>query len=235
MRMRFLSYMRAIGRVIIRRNLKLTLRSVASWRFGHGQGMPKRTSRSGGIDAWLNRSITLINHPDIKNGRVDSLVAQDALRDDVDLKNKKNELDSKLRENLANQKKLYDSYEANLIAIEIFKDKSIDLRNDEQNLRKEITKIEVRLIEKERSADYQKILNRILENFDKTKEELDPITRKELLQLVIKSILLKDKKIVKLELYQPFKRYLEELKCSTTPVITKSYENSYILKPTAAK
>lgn len=178
---------------------------------------------------------TLVNHPDIRNGRVDSLVSQDALKNDVDLSNKKKEFDSKLRENLANQKKLYDAYESNLIAIEIFKDKSIDLRNDEQNLRKEIAKIELQLIEKERSKDYQRVLNRILDNFDKSKDELDPITRKELLQLVFKSILLKDKKIVRLELYQPFEKYLNEQKCNINQIIPITSENSYIWKPTAAK
>lgn len=178
---------------------------------------------------------TLVNHPDIRNGRVDSLVSQDALKNDTDLNNKKKEFDSKLRENLANQKKLYDAYEANLIAIEIFKDKSIDLRNEEQNIKKEISKIELQLIEKERSKDYQRILNRILDNFDKSKDELDPITRKELLQLVFKSILLKDKKIVKLELYQPFEKYLNEQKCNINQIIPITSENSYIWKPMAAK
>jgi hypothetical protein len=135
----------------------------------------------------------------------------------------------------SNQAKLYNTYEAKLLAKEIYEDKAIDLRNEEQRLKVGIAKVHAQMIERERSEVYQKILERVLVDFNETKGELAPITKKELLQLVIKRALIKDKKLVKLELYSPFERYLKELKCNINQIMTTALGNSYLLRPTAVR
>lgn len=178
---------------------------------------------------------TLFTHPEIKDGRVTGLTTQNSIENDMNLKTEKDGLESNLKNNLFNQKKLYETYEAKLLAKEIYEDKAIDLRSIEQKLKIDIAKIHSQMIERERSEVYRRILERVLTEFNETKEELAPIEKKELLQLVIKRILIKDKKIVKLDLYQPFERYLKELKCDITQITTMALGNSYLLRPTAVR
>ena len=75
----------------------------------------------------------------------------------------------------------------------------------------------------------------LLENFSQTREHIDSLTKKELLQFVFKDILIKNKVIVKISFYQPFARYWEELKCNINQVMTEGLEKSYILQPSVAR
>ena len=56
------------------------------------------------------------------------------------------------------------------------------------------------------------------------------MAKKELLQLVFKKITVNDGRIVKIELFEPFKRLYKELKCSVTQTKIGRGENSYILE-----
>ncbi len=178
---------------------------------------------------------TLVQHPDVKTGRVTGLTTQTSGQDETNLQNAKDELEDKLKDNFRKQKENNDARLDNLLAKEVFTNKMIDLRKEEQQIKSQIAKIKVKLLEKERSETYQRTLLRVLENFDKTKEKIDPITKKELIQLIIKSALIKDKKIAKLDLYQPFERYLKGLKCNITQIITRGTEKPYFLLPSAGQ
>jgi len=81
-----------------------------------------------------------------------------------------------------------------------------------QDLKIQLNKVNIELMQKERSDVYHRKLKRLLENFSQTREHIDPLTKKELLQFVFKDILIKNKVIVKISFYQPFARYWEELK-----------------------
>ena len=69
----------------------------------------------------------------------------------------------------------------------------------------------MQFIEKEKSKEYNNLLQSVLENFSETKENLTTAEKKALLRLVFKEIIIKDGKMLKYELYEPFKTLLEEV------------------------
>ncbi len=140
-----------------------------------------------------------------------------------------------MTENHEEQKKLYKTFKSNLLAEEVYNNEALDLRRDENILKVELNRVNVDLMKKERSETYQKRLKMLLENFDKSKAEVDRITKKELFQFVFKEILIKNKKIIKITFYQPFAQYWKELKCNLTQVVTEASQKPYILLPTAVK
>ena len=178
----------------------------------------------------------LVAHSDVDQKRVNKLVRQNIEIKDEDLKQEKETLESRLKENIKSQSKLCDAYLAKLFPLDVYKDKCIDLRVVEQKLKKEIREVNIKIFEKDRAEALTKILDRVANGFvRKTKKELDIIEQKELLQLVFKRIVLKDKKIQKVEFHEPFKTYFEEQKCNLNQVIAKTCQSSSILSPTAAK
>ncbi|MFH0754532.1 MAG: recombinase family protein [Candidatus Omnitrophota bacterium] len=177
----------------------------------------------------------LMTHTDLKEGRVNHFVAEHGAESDAVIKAKKSEIEVKLRENLEQQKKLFNAYKNKLIAEEVYTNEAIDLRRDEQGFKGQLNKVNIELMQKERSEAYQRKLGRLLEEFSRTKEQIDPLTKKELLQLVFKDILIKNKVIVKISFYQPFARYWKELECNINQVMAESLARSYILLPTAVR
>ncbi len=177
----------------------------------------------------------LMTHPDIKNGRVEHFVVEDSVENYDTLKTKKSEIEFQLVKNLDEQNLLYKTYKSKLLAEEIYTNEAIDLRKNEQRLKVELNKVQIELMQKEHSEAYQRTLKRLLEHFDEARENIDAITKKELLQCVFKEILIKDKKIVKISFYQPFLRYWKELKCDITQTMAMGSQNSSLLRPTAVK
>lgn len=177
----------------------------------------------------------ILSHPDIQNGRIDGLISEYEIKDDCKLQDEKKKIQGKVQANIEKQQKLFKAYSNNLIAEEVYEDNCIDLRNEESNLKKQLSSIDMKMLENQRSENYKHLLKSVIQNFDKTKEEMDPITKKEFLQLIIKRILLKDKKIVTLELYQPFERYLKEQECNINLTIPMGNKKPYLLRPMAVK
>ena len=113
---------------------------------------------------------------------------------------------------LIKQSRLTDVYLDNEIGIQIYKSKNTLLKEEEQNLKKQLNLLERKLIEKERSRDYLVSLQDVISNFKETKCSLDTQDKKDLVRLIFKWIKIDDFKIVDYELYEPFKGYLEETK-----------------------
>ena len=76
---------------------------------------------------------------------------------------------------------------------------------------------------------------RVIDNFEETKKNIDIVTQKEFLKLIFKRIMIKDARIVKIELYEPFKTFYKEVECNLTPRGATRKENSYILLPSAVR
>lgn len=131
----------------------------------------------------------IISHPVIKSGRYDNLIKTHKLCYDEYLNEKSRELREKLRQNLEKQTKLNEAYLDNLVAIDVFRDKSVLLREEEKQLKNEIAKFEMKLIEKEKSEEYQRLLKRVIDNFEETKKNIDIIAKKELLRLISKRVM----------------------------------------------
>lgn len=183
----------------------------------------------------------LMKHQDLSKGRVENLVKEQEYLSDAELKERMQALKDQLKINLAKQKKLLKDYLDDKISDDILSDECIDLRAEEQNVKKDMAKLDMQMIEKERSEEYQALLKRVIDDFDRTKTKIDIISKKEFLRLIFKRIVVKDKKISEVQLNQPFQNYYEEMRCSQksndslTPAKSRGKGKSYILKPTAAK
>jgi len=74
------------------------------------------------------------------------------------------------------------------------------LRAKEKKLSKAMAQLDMKMTEKERSNEYQEMLSKVLSQFRITKETMDLMTMKDFLQLVFKRIIIKDRKIVDMDL-----------------------------------
>ncbi len=186
-------------------------------QFGQGRSVGAASLRN-------NRGNTA--HPEARDNRLKNVLNAQFETDEVDVKAEKGALRESLHKNLEAQKKLWQTYKADLMAVEVYKQECDKLRNEEKDLKKTIAKIDMKLVEKERSNDYVRILKRIIADFAQAK--------KELLQLIFKRIIVNDGKIESFELYKPFKRLYEEQKCKMKEK-TAEKDDSYILQPTAVR
>ncbi len=98
-----------------------------------------------------------------------------------------------------------------LSAIEVYRKQILPLREEENTLKDKIRKMELRLVEKEKSEEYKKILTSIVEHVDTIKAGLDISGKKGLLKLVFKKIIADNGRLKNFELYEPFKSLYEGL------------------------
>lgn len=177
---------------------------------------------------------TIMQHPEARDNRLKNVFKEGFEVDDVDFKVEKSALWESLHKNLEAQKLLWQTYKADLMAVEVYRQECDKLRKEEKDLKKAIAKMDMKLVEKERTNDYERLLRRIIGDFDQTKKTLDIVTKKELLQLIFKRIVVNDGKIEDFELYKQFKRLYEEQKCKITKTKAEK-DDSYILQPTAVR
>ncbi len=106
--------------------------------------------------------------------------------------------------------KLTDLYLDGTITKEILDQKGQQLRTEEGELRIKIERMELQLIEKERSKDYVKRAEQVVRLTQSASAH--PSLRKEFLKLVFKKLPIENQTIDKFELYEPFKSmYLSAL------------------------
>jgi len=99
-----------------------------------------------------------------------------------------------LKENKDKQKQLWRSHSDGLMSYEVYKDESIIVRAEEQEINKVLAKLDMLMIKKERSDEYKNNLRRIISQFGRSKDKMDLWNFKECLQMVFKGIFVTDKK-----------------------------------------
>ena len=170
---------------------------------------------------------------------MDLLAQSHAQFRDERLDQEQKERKSLLRINLDKQSKLTSAYLEGTIAPEVFRERCALLRSEEQELRKAITELEMALIERERSAEYQRLLQRVLEDIEGVEQKLDVIRKKELLRLIFKKVLIDDGRIQGLEMYEPFQKMYNEvlngLNTREVKELTQVCQDDCTLAPTAAR
>lgn len=149
------------------------------------------------------------SNPDISESRLIGIVSSTADVHDEDLEQEIASLKAKLDGNLARQERLSSAYSEGLLGKEIFRKQILPLRDEEKAQRSELRKLELRLVERERSVEYQKLLCAVLAHIESFKHENDLPAKKGLLKLVFKSILLDNGKVKDFELYKPFQALYE--------------------------
>ena len=95
------------------------------------------------------------------------------------------------------------------MSFEVYKPQAADLRDEEKRLRFRLAELELKLLAKEKAKGYQQYVREVVNRFTEAKDELDPIRKKEVVRVIFKEILIKDRKIVEFEVFEPFKSFLE--------------------------
>ncbi|MBU0504177.1 MAG: recombinase family protein, partial [Candidatus Omnitrophica bacterium] len=181
-------------------------------------------------------------HGDMVNGRLDGLIKANMYINNTDVRQDLDKLHELINDNLTKQSKLNDAYMDNLIGIEIYKDKVSLLREEEKQIKAEIGKCKIKLIEKEQSEAYLRTLKLAIDNFDETKKKIDIVEKKEMVKLIFKSVEINGGQMVAVRLYPPFQQMYEEVlkECNTLKnqeITTKTQTDREvcILQPTVAK
>ena len=184
----------------------------------------------------------VLAHRDMVNGRLDALVKANIYHNNADVRQELDKLNELLNGNLTKQSKINDAYMDNLIGIEIYKDKVSLLREEEKQIKAEIGKCKIRLVEKEQSEAYLRTLKLAIDNFDETKKKIDIVEKKETVKLIFKSVEINGSAIASVRLYPPFQQMYEEVlkECNTLKnqeIATKTQTDREvcILQPTVAK
>ena len=123
-----------------------------------------------------------------------------------------------LKENLLKQEKLLGVYTEGLVAKEAYVKQVMPLRSDEKQIRDELTRLKVSLIEREKSKNYKDLLRSVVNHFDlSSKDAIDPMGRKGLLRLLFRRVDVVNGQITKFELYEPFKSLYEGMELKWQP------------------
>ena len=156
--------------------------------------------------------IKLIFSEDVDENRLKRLIENTSGFHSEEVKKDIADVKSKLNADLSKQEKLSGLFSENLLAMEAYKKQIIPLREEEEELKSRIKKMELRLIERERSKEYIKLLETVANHFEDLKTQTNLSGKKWLLKLVFKSIRIDNGKIKKIELYEPFKGLYEGVK-----------------------
>lgn len=191
----------------------------------HDNGCKNLSLRAHYIESIIYEMLErIVQHTKVKKGR-----AKDILRRNVDHTNlnyfeEAKVLKGKLKENKDKQKQLWRSHSDGLMSYEVYKDESITIRAEEQEINKALAKLDMLMIKKERSDEYRDNLRKIISQFGRSKDRMELRHFRECIQMVFKGIVVTDKKIVKIDLYEPFDEILEEMEFDTNAVIPIRWE-----------
>lgn len=153
----------------------------------------------------------MVEHSRFQQDRNKGMFKTNEYSKNDDLKKEAKQLKDKLKENLSTQTQLWKTHSKGLMSYSVYESQCIDLRKEEQDLNAALAKLDLKMLEKERSENYQALLKKVSAQFHLTKGKMDLMMMKEFLQLIFKSIVVKNKKIVKLEVYEPFETLLREM------------------------
>jgi site-specific DNA recombinase len=167
----------------------------------------------------------IVQHSKVKKGRAKNILRHSDDHLNHNYLEEAKTLRGKLKENKDKQKQLWRSHSDGLMSYEVYKDESIIIRAEEQEINKVLAKLDMLMIKKERSDEYKNNLRRIISQFGRSKDKMDLWNFKECLQMVFKGIFVTDKKIVKIDLYEPFDEILTEVGFDTNAVISVRMEN----------
>jgi len=128
-----------------------------------------------------------------------------------------------LNDNHEKQKKLTAIYLDGGISHEIYRGSQQPLKDEEDKLKRQIRGLEMKLIEKEASQEYNNLLTSVLNNPAKARTNLSIFEKKALLRLVFKKIIVKEGVITEVDLYEPFRTLLpkEDIECLLSQVKPK--------------
>lgn len=172
--------------------------------------------RSDDLEMEVYKILEITFSGDVDEARLKVIAANSSGQHSEDIAEKMNELKMDLAVNLKKQERLGQIFSEGLLAMEAYKPQIMPLRDEEKATKAKIKKLELSLIEKERSKEYQQMLLSVINHIDLVKD-LDIAGKKGLLKLVFKNIKVLDGRLKSFELYEPFKSLYEgeQIQCQT--------------------
>ena len=167
------------------------------------------------------------------------LLSQCSRSHDENVEQRIGEAKEKLSANLLKQERLSGIFAEGLLAMEAYKNQILPLREEEQALRAEVSKLELQFIEREHSEQYRKLLQAVLHHVESLQKEPDLATKKGFLKLVFRTIIVDNGAIKDFRLFKPFDvLYRRERICKepdTQQEVATCQQNVSTWLPSAAK
>lgn len=167
---------------------------------------------------------TIVEHPKLQHDRIDGLFQYGDSLENRDLHGEAKVLKGQLKDNLAQQTQLWKKFSAGKLAEEVYDDQCLDMRLEERRIKSALAKLDMKMIEKERTENYRALLKKVVMQFKQTKENIDLPTTKDFIQLIFKRVVIENKKIIDIEVYEPFETLLRELSFDLKAVISVEKE-----------
>lgn len=193
------------------------------------------------IEKEVDHIMEILCSQELTPERVRMLIKENPVVNDKKTRSELKEVKDKLKSNLRQQERFSELYAKDLLAIEAYKNKIHPLKIEEADLKDKITKLELNLIQKERSSEYRSLLQTV---FDKSlikskKKKLDILGNRDWLKITFKHIKIEDGKLLDFELYEPFKSLYEgrsiEWEMQENQQLAKKPSGVVTLKPTVAR
>ncbi len=153
----------------------------------------------------------IVEHSRFKQKRTEVFTKHHECSSDNDLHEELRMLKNKRKANLQAQKDLWRAHSKGLMSFEVYEDESIPVRAEEQQINKDLAALDIKMMEKEKSENYKILVKKIVSQFRLSQGKMDLMMTKEFLQSIFKNIVVKNRKIIKLDLYEPFDTLLSEM------------------------
>ncbi|MCD6311718.1 MAG: recombinase family protein, partial [Elusimicrobia bacterium] len=152
-------------------------------------------------------------------------------------RNDKEKVKDDLKINQQKQLKLTDTYLDNVLGEDIYRDKILELRSGEDELKKIVVGIELSELEKERSDGYIKMVREFIGGYDDNKSVMDFSDKKEICGLLFKNIKIappvggaKAPQRISLSFFEPFSSFFEKPPFSEKNLFPKEQKRQKCLK-----
>ncbi len=143
-----------------------------------------------------------------------------------------------LNRNLEKQKEFSDLFDNDLINIHIYKEKAQALREEEKKLKGEVVQLQMLALDHERGVDQRLKTQQFLRSLRTRNYQWSDSDIKEFIRVLFKRIVVKDDKVVTVEMHLPWNLLFEkELQCLTQQ-LTQAMEKdpyAYLVSPSAVK
>ena len=151
----------------------------------------------------------IFSNPEFDEERIESIVGLTGSEHNEAIEREIKELRKHLDKNISQQEKLSKVFSEGYLAEEAYKKQILPLIDQKKELDEKMQRLRLNLIEREKSAEYQKLLKAVVEHCDYMENSLDIAGKKGLLKLVFKNIVISNGRIKKFELYKPFQNLYE--------------------------
>lgn len=145
-----------------------------------------------------------------------------------------------LDQNLKQQSELYELYKANYMNIEVYRQKTAELRQEETALQKDIQSFKIKIIDRERGVEQRIRTQYFLKALKERNYQFTDNEKKELMRIIFKKIVIQDKEIVsqQVEMSEPWNFFYNRgLECQKKQLSqNRKTENCVsVLKPSDAR